>query len=67
MATLTNPGTLVSDSLNTFTAPAGTTLAASTTYWISLNEGIDDNRVSFATSFSDDETGERAGASATAV
>ena len=59
VATLTNPGTLVSDSLNTFTAPAGTTLDANTTYFIMLNEGISSsNKVIFATSFSDDQTGE---------
>ena len=44
VATLTNPGTLTSNSLNTFTAPAGTTLAASKTYWITTNEGISSNR-----------------------
>ena len=37
VATLTNPDTLTDDSPNTFTAPAGTTLAASTTYYISVN------------------------------
>ncbi len=40
VATLTNPGTLTEDSLNTFTAPAGMTLDRNTTYWISVNEGI---------------------------
>ena len=40
VATLTNPGTLTDNSLNTFTAPAGTRLDASTTYWITVNEGI---------------------------
>ena len=58
LATLTNPGTLTADSLNTFTAPVGTTLAASTTYWITVNEGIALNRVSFAQTQADDETGE---------
>ena len=59
VATLTNPGTLVSDSLNTFTAPAGTTLDANTTYFIMLNEGISSsNTVIFATTLSDEETGE---------
>ena len=58
LATLTNPGTLTADSLNTFTAPVGTTLAASTTYWITVNEGITLDRVSFAQTQADDETGE---------
>ena len=44
VATLANPTSLTADSLNTFTAPAGTTLAASTTYWITVNEGISSNR-----------------------
>ena len=58
VATLTNPGTLTADNLNTFTAPVGTTLAASTTYWISVNEGISSNRAQFALTNSDDEAGE---------
>ena len=33
-ATMTNPATLVTNALNVFTAPANTTLAASTTYWV---------------------------------
>ena len=49
VATLTNPGTLVPDSLNTFTAPADTVLDANTTYFIMLNEGISStNKVIFA-------------------
>ena len=40
VTTLANPTSLTADSLNTFTAQAGTTLAASTTYWITTNEGI---------------------------
>ena len=58
VASLTNPGTLTADSLNTFTAPAGTTLAASTTYWLTVNEGISSNRAQFALTDSDDEAGE---------
>ena len=34
VATLTNPASLSAHNINTFTAPPGTTLAASTTYWI---------------------------------
>ena len=60
VATLTNPDTLTPDSLNTFTAPAGTTLAATTTYWISVNEGITSvsNRATFGRVEGNDETGE---------
>ena len=58
VATLTNPASLTADSLNTFTAPAGTTLAASKTYWISVNEGISSALPLFVFTSSDDETGE---------
>ena len=58
VATLTNPGTLTTDSLNTFTAPAGTTLAASTTYWITVNEGISSNRAEFRIVSQNGQTGE---------
>ena len=34
VATMTNPGTIVNSAVNIFTAPANTTLAASTTYWL---------------------------------
>ena len=67
MATLTNPGTLTADSLNTFTAPAGTTLAASTTYWITVNEGISSNRAQFALTIQMTRPARRAGQSATAA
>ena len=40
VATLTNPASLSSYEINTFTAPPGTTLAASTTYWITTSEGV---------------------------
>ena len=58
MATLTNPDTLTANSLNTFTALAGTTLAASTPYWLTVSEGISSNRVSVTVVTEDDETGE---------
>ena len=58
VATLTNPGTLTANSLNTFKAPAGTTLAASKTYWITTNEGISSNRATVARVGGNDETGE---------
>ena len=58
VATLTNPGTLTSDSLNTFTAPTGTTLAPGKTYWITVNEGINTNRVGFRRTLETGKTGE---------
>ena len=59
MATLTNPDTLTANSLNTFTAPAWyRRLMPSTTYWISVNEGITSNRATVARVSGWDETGE---------
>ena len=60
VATLTNPGTLTEESLNTFMAPTGTTLNARKTYWITVNEEIaaGSDRVSFARATANDETGE---------
>ena len=60
VATLTNPGTLTEESLNTFMAPTGTTLDARKTYWITVNEEIaaGSDRVSFARATANDETGE---------
>ena len=58
VATLTNPATLTgSDNLNTFTAPAGTTLDPGTTYWISVSEGVAD-RISYNTTNGNGQTGE---------
>ena len=37
VATLTNPATLVGNGVNTFTAPAGTILSASTTYYVVMD------------------------------
>ena len=34
VATMTNPGTFADNAVHTFTAPANTTLSASTTYWV---------------------------------
>ena len=34
LATMTNPGTFETAAVNSFTAPANTTLSASTTYWV---------------------------------
>ena len=60
VATLTNPASLTADSLNTFTAPAGTTLAASTTYWLTVGEGISfsTDRAGVQADAGNDQTGE---------
>ena len=58
VATLTNPGTLTSNSLNAFTAPARTMLAPSTTYWLTVNEGILSNRADIRLNDANTETGE---------
>ena len=59
VATLTNPGTLSSNRFNTFTAPPGTTLDASTTYWISVNEEVAAaQRVFISRTTSNAETGQ---------
>ena len=55
---LTNPDTLTGGSLNVFTAPADTTLESNTTYWLSVNDGIASNRLSYTGTASDSETGE---------
>ena len=56
VATLMNSATLTGSALNTFTAPANTTLDAGTTYWISVSEGVS-NRVTLATTAGNGETG----------
>ena len=58
VATLTNPGPLTAESLNTFTAPAGTTLDARTTYWIMVNDGITSDRAEVRVNTGNDETGQ---------
>ena len=59
VAALMNPGTLTANSLNTFTAPAGTKLAANTTYWLTVNEGISSpNRAQVSANDGNDQTGE---------
>ena len=45
VATMTNPGTITENVLNIFTAPANTTLSASTTYWlVTSNSATSDGR-----------------------
>ena len=56
VAVLTNPRNLSPNSRNTFTAPVGTRLNASRSYWITVSEGIS-NRVQLAFTTSDSQTG----------
>ena len=60
VATLMNPGFSV-DAWNTFYAPSGMTLDASTTYWITVNEGVASDRVSFKQTTGDGEYGNTTG------
>ena len=58
MATLLNPVTFTSNSFNTFAAPAGTALAANTTYWVSVNEGVaSGNRLPYSSTDGNGQTG----------
>ena len=47
LATMTNPATIVDDTVNIFTAPANTTLAASTTYWLVTSNSAETNGLGF--------------------
>ena len=59
VATLANPTSLTADSLNTFLPQDTITLDPSTTYWISVNEGISTSiTVVLGTSIENAETGE---------
>ena len=58
VAELTNPGTLTSNRLNRFTAPADTRLDPETTYWITVSEGIPrSSRVTLPKTADLDQTG----------
>ena len=58
VAKLTNPGTLTSNRLNRFTAPADTRLDPETTYWITVSEGIPrSSRVTLPKTADLDQTG----------
>ena len=57
LATLTNPSSIAANSLNTFTAPSGTTLAANTTYWVYVSKGLFSGGAEFRLVASDSETG----------
>ena len=56
VAALTNPRNLSPNSRNTFTAPVGTRLNASRSYWITVSEGIS-NRAQLAFTTSNSQTG----------
>lgn len=56
VATFGNPPS-ISAGINTFTAPADTTLEASTTYWVMIHEGVSGTRRNIPTTTSNDETG----------
>ena len=59
VAALTNPSSLLPEALNTFTAPASTTLDPSETYWIVANDGLTPiNTWQYAFASGNDETGE---------
>ena len=59
VATLTNSTTLLADRLNTFTAPSNTTLEPSTTYWVVVNDGVQNSTTwRLALTPANDETGE---------
>ncbi|MCY4174075.1 MAG: fibronectin type III domain-containing protein, partial [Cyanobacteria bacterium MAG CAR3_bin_5] len=61
VATLNNPSPFTNGAWNTFTAPANTVLAAKTTYWLVLNDGVNvtvpPTRMRYRSSSNDDETG----------
>ena len=59
VATLNNPSTFTDGALNTFAAPVGITLAANTTYFLSLNDAVTDaaNRAVFRATTADGQTG----------
>ena len=47
VATMTNPGTITDNAVNTFTAPANTTLSASTIYWVVTSNSAATNGTGF--------------------
>ena len=59
VAALTNPSGLLPEGLNTFTAPASTTLDPGETYWVVANDGLTPiNTWQYAFTSGNDETGE---------
>ena len=58
VASFTNPDSLTSDAVNTFTASSAVPLARGTLYWVVVNEGVSGTRRSIGTTNGDGETGE---------
>ena len=58
VALLTNPESFTDFAFNTFTAPAdATVLRGNRTYWISVNEGISSNRMTYGSTSGTGQTG----------
>ena len=58
---MTNPATLVDNTVNVFTAPANTTLAASTTYWLVTSNSASTFGTGFRVATNNNEPGQRHG------
>ena len=59
VAALTNPSSLLPEGLNTFTAPASTTLDPGESYWVVVNDGLPGGDTwQYAFTSGNDETGE---------
>ena len=56
LATMTNPGTFEIRAVNSFTAPANTTLSASTTYWVVTSNSAATNGEGFQVATNDNTT-----------
>ncbi len=56
VATLAN-ASLTSGRVNIFTAPANTTLSASTVYWVYVNDGVTGQRTNYSQTISNAQTG----------
>ena len=61
VATMTNPATVVDSVLNVFTAPANTTLSASTTYWLVTSNSASTFGTDFRVATNNNEPGQRHG------
>ena len=56
LATMTNPGTFADNAVHTFTAPANTTLSASTTYWVVTSNSAATNGEGFQVALNNNTT-----------
>ena len=61
LATMTNPGTIQDNAVHTFTAPANTTLSASTTYWVVTSNSAATNGQGFRVGLTNNDPGQRHG------